>query len=56
MSDQEIYFDVKDYVGTITINRPKTLNAFTGDNIAAARRPGQPGPAPFIGEHDDQLL
>lgn len=33
MSDKEILYDVKNYVATITINRPKTLNAFTGDNI-----------------------
>ncbi len=38
MSDQEIYYNVKDYVGTITINRPKSLNAFTGDNIAEMQR------------------
>ncbi len=33
MSDKEILYGVKDYVATITINRPKVLNAFTGDNI-----------------------
>lgn len=33
MSEKEIYYDVKDYVATITINRPKKLNSFTGDNI-----------------------
>lgn len=33
MSEKEILYDVKDYVATITINRPKVLNAFTGDNI-----------------------
>jgi len=33
MSDKEIMYDIKDYVATITINRPKTLNALTGDNI-----------------------
>lgn len=33
MSEKEIMYDVKDYVATITINRPKTLNAFTGDNV-----------------------
>ena len=38
MSDKEIYYDVKDYVGTITINRPKSLNAFTGDNIVEMQR------------------
>ena len=38
MSDKEIYYDVKDYVGTITINRPKSMNAFTGDNIVEMQR------------------
>lgn len=38
MSEQEIMYDVKDYVATITINRPKTLNAFTGDNIVEMER------------------
>ena len=38
MSDKEIYYEVKDSVGTITINRPKTLNAFTGDNIVEMQR------------------
>jgi 2-ketocyclohexanecarboxyl-CoA hydrolase len=38
MSDKEIYLEVKDYVGTITINRPKVLNAFTGDNIVEMQR------------------
>ncbi len=33
MSEKEILYSVKDYVATITINRPKVLNAFTGDNI-----------------------
>ena len=33
MSEKEILYDVKDNVATITINRPKVLNAFTGDNI-----------------------
>jgi len=33
MTEKEILYDVKDYVATITINRPKVLNAFTGDNI-----------------------
>ena len=33
MSDKEILYEVKDYVATITINRPKVLNAFTGDNV-----------------------
>ncbi len=30
--EKEILYDVKDYVATIAINRPKVLNAFTGDN------------------------
>jgi len=38
MSDQEIYLEVKDYVGTITINRPKQLNAFTGANMKEMQR------------------
>ena len=38
MSDNEIYYEVKDYVGTITINRQKSLNAFTGDNIVEMQR------------------
>lgn len=33
MTEKEILYDVKDYVATITINRPKALNAFTGDNV-----------------------
>jgi len=33
MSGKEILYDVKEYVATITINRPKALNSFTGDNI-----------------------
>ena len=33
MSEKEILYSVKDYVATITINRPKVLNAFTGDNV-----------------------
>lgn len=33
MAEKEILYDIKDYVATITINRPKSLNAFTGDNI-----------------------
>lgn len=33
MPEKEILYSVKDYVATITINRPKVLNAFTGDNI-----------------------
>ena len=31
---KDILFEIKDYVCTITINRPKSLNAFTGDTIA----------------------
>jgi len=38
MSEKEIYMEVKDYVATITINRPKKLNSFTGDNIAEMER------------------
>jgi len=38
MADNEIMYDVKDNVGTITINRPKSLNAFTGDNIIEIER------------------
>ncbi len=38
MTTKEIYFDIKDYVGTLTINRPKSLNAFTGDNIVEMQR------------------
>jgi len=33
VSEKEILYSVKDYVATLTINRPKVLNAFTGDNI-----------------------
>lgn len=33
MSEKEILYGVKDCIATITINRPKVLNAFTGDNI-----------------------
>ena len=38
MSDKEVYLEVKDYVATVTINRPKQLNAFTGDNIVEMQR------------------
>jgi len=38
MSENEVYLEVKDYVGTITINRPKQLNAFTGDNLHEMER------------------
>ena len=33
MTEKEIIYDVNNSVATITINRPKVLNAFTGDNI-----------------------
>ena len=33
MSEAEVLYSVDNYVATITLNRPKTLNAFTGDNI-----------------------
>lgn len=33
MSEKEVIYTVDNYVATITLNRPKTLNAFTGDNI-----------------------
>ncbi|MEO8296444.1 MAG: enoyl-CoA hydratase-related protein [Burkholderiales bacterium] len=33
MSDKEVYYETNDGVGTITINRPRSMNAFTGDNI-----------------------
>ena len=38
MSDKEVYYEVKDYVGTITIDRQKSLNAFTGVNIVEMQR------------------
>ena len=38
MSDQEVIYVVKNFVATITINRPKTLNAFTGDTIKEMER------------------
>ena len=38
MSEKEVYLEVKDYVATLTINRPKQLNAFTGDNIVEMQR------------------
>jgi 2-ketocyclohexanecarboxyl-CoA hydrolase len=30
---QDIFYEIKDQVATLTINRPKSLNAFTGDTI-----------------------
>jgi 2-ketocyclohexanecarboxyl-CoA hydrolase len=38
MSDLEVIYEVKNFVATITINRPKTLNAFTGDTIKDMER------------------
>jgi len=38
MSDKEVYLEVKDNIGTITLNRPKSLNAFTGDNMDEMQR------------------
>ena len=38
MSDKEVYYEVNNNVGTITINRPKSLNAITGDNIVELQR------------------
>ena len=50
MSDQEVIYDVKNYVATITINRPKTLNAFTGDTIKDMERLlAQAGNDPKVG-------
>ena len=30
---KDIFYEIKDQVATLTINRPKSLNAFTGDTI-----------------------
>jgi len=38
MSDKEVYLEVDDGVATITLNRPKQLNAFTGDNLHEIER------------------
>jgi 2-ketocyclohexanecarboxyl-CoA hydrolase len=38
MKGQEVYLEVKDFVGTITINRPQALNAFTGANMEEMQR------------------
>ena len=50
MSDQEVIYEVKNFVATITINRPKTLNAFTGDTIKEMERLlAQAGNDPKVG-------
>ena len=33
MAYQDIIYTVEDYIGTITLNRPETLNAFTDTMI-----------------------
>ena len=38
MSEQEVLYDVKDAVATITLNRPKQLNAFKGDTLHEIER------------------
>ena len=38
MTEKEILYDIKDSVATITINRPRALNAFTGDNLKEMER------------------
>ena len=38
MSDQEVLYEVEDAVATITINRPKQLNAFKGDTLHEIER------------------
>lgn len=38
MAADDILFEIKDYVATITINRPKVLNACTGDNFDEIER------------------
>ncbi len=47
MSDKEIYYDVKDYVDAITINRPNGPNPARRNEIAVREAPVGPvaGPA-----------
>ncbi|MBI5911862.1 MAG: enoyl-CoA hydratase/isomerase family protein [Betaproteobacteria bacterium] len=50
MSEKEILHEVKDYVATITINRPKVLNACTDDHFREIERyVKQAGSDPKVG-------